>query len=69
MRVGLHFGPLQDFAPIGKIIEMVQKAENFGFNPILFADSVSLSRFHVHDPIPPSPSPLRRPAPRLSALV
>ena len=50
MRVGLHFGPLQDFAPIGKILEMVQKAENFGFNPILFADSVSLSRFHVHDP-------------------
>ncbi len=50
MRVGLHIGPTQDFPPIGEILDFVKKAEDIGFGPILFADSVSLSRFHVHDP-------------------
>ena len=50
MRVGLHIGPMEGFPPIGDFLDFVKKAEDSGFDPILFADSVSLSRFHVHDP-------------------
>ena len=50
MRVGLHIGPMHDFRPIDEILDFVKRSEGLGFDPILFADSVSLSRFHVHDP-------------------
>ena len=50
MRIGLHLGPLQEFPPIGELLDFVKRSEDAGIDPILFADSVSLSRFHLHDP-------------------
>jgi 5,10-methylenetetrahydromethanopterin reductase len=50
VRIGLHLGPLQEFPPIGKLLDFVKRSEDAGIDPILFADSVSLSRFHLHDP-------------------
>lgn len=50
MRVGLHIGPMQNFPNLGQFLDFVARAEDLGFDPILFADSVSLSRFHLLDP-------------------
>lgn len=52
MRIGLHIGPLQEFPPIDQFMEFVRKAEEMGFDPLLFADTVSLSHFRVLDPFP-----------------
>ena len=50
MRIGLHIGPMKDFPPIDKFMDFVKKAEDLGFGPLLFSDSVSLSQFHLRDP-------------------
>lgn len=50
MRIGLHIGPQDSFVEPATVIDFVRRAENLGFDPILFADSVSLSRFHIRDP-------------------
>lgn len=52
MRIGLHIGPLQDFPPIDQYMEFVRRAEETGFDPLLFADTVSLSHFRILDPFP-----------------
>lgn len=50
MRIGLHIGPMRDFPLIEKSMDFVKRAEDLGFDPLLFSDSVSLSQFHLHDP-------------------
>lgn len=50
MRIGLHIGPMNEFPPVEKFMDFVKRAEDLGFDPLLFADSVSLSRFHIRDP-------------------
>ena len=50
MRIGLHIGPMKDFPPVQQFMDFVKKAEDLGFDPLLFSDSVSLSQFHLRDP-------------------
>ncbi len=50
MRIGLHIGPMKDFPPVEQFMDFVKKAEDLGFDPLLFSDSVSLSQFHLRDP-------------------
>ena len=52
MRVGLHIGPLREFPPIDQFLDFVRKAEDMGFDPLLFSDTVSLSHFRILDPFP-----------------
>lgn len=52
MRIGLHIGPLREFPPIDQFMEFVRNAEDMGFDPLLFADTVSLSHFRILDPFP-----------------
>jgi alkanesulfonate monooxygenase SsuD/methylene tetrahydromethanopterin reductase-like flavin-dependent oxidoreductase (luciferase family) len=52
MRIGLHIGPLRDFPPIEEFMDFVSRAEDMGFDPLLFSDTVSLSHFRILDPIP-----------------
>lgn len=52
MRIGLHIGPLREFPPVDQFMEFVRRAEDKGFDPLLFADTVSLSHFRVLDPFP-----------------
>jgi len=51
MRIGLHIGPLKDFPPVDQFLDFIRKAEDMGFDPLLFSDTVSLSHFHILDPI------------------
>jgi 5,10-methylenetetrahydromethanopterin reductase len=41
---------MRDFPPIEKFMDFVKRAEDLGFDPLLFSDSVSLSQFHLRDP-------------------
>jgi len=50
MRIGLHIGPQRDFPPVDQFLDFVRRAEDLGFDPLLFSDTVSLSHFHVRDP-------------------
>jgi len=50
MRIGLHIGPQNEFVAPERVLEFVRRAEDWGFDPITFADSVSMSRFHIRDP-------------------
>lgn len=52
MQIGLHIGPLRDFPPIEEFMDFVSRAEDMGFDPLLFSDTVSLSHFRILDPIP-----------------
>jgi 5,10-methylenetetrahydromethanopterin reductase len=50
MQIGLRIGPQDEFTPIPQYLEFVRRAEELGFDPLLFSDTVSLSHFHVRDP-------------------
>lgn len=50
MRIGLHIGPQRDFPPLAQFLAFARRAEDLGFDPLLFSDTVSLSHFHVRDP-------------------
>lgn len=50
MRIGLHIGPQNEFIAPERMLDFVRRAEDFGFDPITFADTVSLARFHIRDP-------------------
>ena len=50
MRIGLHIGPQNEFVAPERVLSFVRRAEDLGFDPITFADSVSLSRFYIRDP-------------------
>ena len=52
MKIGLHIGPLREFPPIDEFMDFVQKAEDMGFDPLLFSDTVSLSHFRILDLLP-----------------
>lgn len=50
MQIGLRIGPQDEFTPIPEYLKFVRRAEDLGFDPLLFSDTVSLSNFHVRDP-------------------
>lgn len=50
MRIGLRIGPMSEFIPLEDYLAFVRRAEDLGFDPLLFSDTVSLSHFHVRDP-------------------
>lgn len=50
MRIGLHLGPQNEFVAPERMLDFVRRAEDLGFDPITFADTVSLARFHARDP-------------------
>ena len=50
MRIGLHIGPTPEFTPVDRFLDFVRRAEGLGFDPLLFSDTVSLSRLRVRDP-------------------
>ena len=50
MQIGLRIGPQDEFTPIPDYLKFVRRAEDLGFDPLLFSDTVSLSHFHVRDP-------------------
>lgn len=50
MRIGLRIGPQNEFVPVPEYLRFVRRAEELGFDPLLFSDTVSLSHFHVRDP-------------------
>lgn len=50
MQIGLRIGPQDEFIPIPKYLDFVRRAEELGFDPLLFSDTVSLSHFHIRDP-------------------
>lgn len=50
MRIGLRIGPQDEFTPMPEYLRFVRRAEELGFDPLLFSDTVSLSHFHVRDP-------------------
>ena len=49
MQIGLRIGPQNEFTPMPATLEFIRRAEELGFDPLLFSDTVSLSRFHVRD--------------------
>jgi 5,10-methylenetetrahydromethanopterin reductase len=51
MQIGLHIGPLREFPPIDEFLDFITQAEDMGFDPLLFSDTVSLSNFRILDPI------------------
>ena len=50
MQIGLRIGPQNEFTPIPEYLKFVKRAEDLGFDPLLFSDTVSLSHFHLRDP-------------------
>lgn len=50
MKIGLRIGPMNEFVPVPAYLDFVRRAEELGFDPLLFSDTVSLSHFHVRDP-------------------
>ncbi len=50
MQIGLRIGPQDEFTPMPEYLKFVRRAEDLGFDPLLFSDTVSLSHFHVRDP-------------------
>jgi len=50
MQIGLRIGPQDEFTPVPDYLAFVRRAEDLGFDPLLFSDTVSLSHFHVRDP-------------------
>jgi 5,10-methylenetetrahydromethanopterin reductase len=50
MQIGLRIGPQNEFTPVPEYLAFVRRAEDLGFDPLLFSDTVSLSHFHVRDP-------------------
>jgi len=50
MKIGLRIGPQNVFTPVPEYLAFVRHAEQLGFDPLLFSDTVSLSHFHVRDP-------------------
>src|ERR671918_373822 len=50
MQIGLRIGPQDAFTPMPAYLEFIRRAEDLGFDPLLFSDTVSLSHFHVRDP-------------------
>lgn len=50
VKIGLHIGPSPHFIPVEKVLDFIRRAEELGFDPLLFADTVSLSNLHVRDP-------------------
>lgn len=50
MRIGLRIGPQNEFTPVPEYLAFLRRAEELGFDPLLFSDTVSLSHFHVRDP-------------------
>lgn len=50
MQIGLRIGPQNEFTPVPEYLKFVKKAEDLGFDPLLFSDTVSLSHFHLRDP-------------------
>ncbi len=52
MKIGLHIGPLKEFPPIDEFMDFVRRAEDMGFDPLLFSDTVSLSHFRILDLLP-----------------
>jgi 5,10-methylenetetrahydromethanopterin reductase len=50
MQIGLRIGPQDVFTPVPDYLTFVRRAEELGFDPLLFSDTVSLSHFHVRDP-------------------
>ncbi len=52
MKIGLHIGPLKEFPPIDEFMDFVRRAEDMGFDPLLFSDTVSLSHFRILDLFP-----------------
>ncbi len=52
MQIGLHIGPLREFPPVDQFMDFIKKAEDLGFDPLLFSDTVSLSHFRILDPLP-----------------
>lgn len=51
MRIGLRIGPQNEFTPVPEYLKFVKRAEDLGFDPLLFSDTVSLSHFHLRDPL------------------
>jgi 5,10-methylenetetrahydromethanopterin reductase len=51
MQIGLRIGPQNVFTPVPEYLAFVRRAEALGFDPLLFSDTVSLSHFHVRDPL------------------
>jgi len=50
MQIGLRIGPQNEFVPVPEYLKFVRRAEDLGFDPLLFSDTVSLSHFHLRDP-------------------
>ena len=50
MQIGLRIGPQNAFTPVPEYLAFIRRAEDLGFDPLLFSDTVSLSHFHVRDP-------------------
>jgi 5,10-methylenetetrahydromethanopterin reductase len=50
MQIGLRIGPQNEFTPVPEFLDFIRRAEELGFDPLLFSDTVSLSNFHVRDP-------------------
>lgn len=50
MHIGLRIGPQDEFTPVPEYLKFVCRAEELGFDPLLFSDTVSLSHFHIRDP-------------------
>jgi alkanesulfonate monooxygenase SsuD/methylene tetrahydromethanopterin reductase-like flavin-dependent oxidoreductase (luciferase family) len=50
MRIGLRIGPQNEFIAIADVLKFMRRAEDLGFDPLLFPDSISLSHLHMRDP-------------------
>ncbi len=47
----LRAGRRNEFTPIPEYLKFIKRAQDLGFDPPLFSDAVSLSRFHPRDPL------------------
>ena len=47
----LRAGRRNEFTPIPEYLKFIKRAEDLGFDPPLFTDTVSPSRFHLRDPL------------------
>jgi 5,10-methylenetetrahydromethanopterin reductase len=50
MKIGLRIGPMNEFTPVPEYLKFVKRAEELGFDPLMFSDTLSLSHFHLRDP-------------------
>ena len=47
----LRAGRGNEFTPTPEYLKFIKRAEDLGFEPLLFTDTVSPSHFHLRDPL------------------